>query len=171
MQRVMLSRCLLGEPARYDGSVYFYEHPVLRRWLAEGRIVSVCPEMAGGLPVPRPAAEINSALSPLSLPNGQTSARVVDATGQDFTLAFVNGAEQIVALARQEGIRIAVLKERSPSCGSSLIYDGSFGSKQIPGEGIATRRLRQAGIRVFSEAQLAEADEYLWQLVAVARLG
>ena len=77
MQRVMLSRCLLGEPARYDGSVYFHEHAVLRRWLAEGRIVSVCPEMAGGLPVPRPAAEINSALSPLSLPNGQTSARVV----------------------------------------------------------------------------------------------
>ena len=99
MQRVMVSRCLLGEPARYDGSVYFHEHTVLRRWLAEGRVVSVCPEMAGGLPVPRPAAEINSALPPLTLPNGQTSARVVDAAGQDFTQVFVNGAEQMVSLS------------------------------------------------------------------------
>ena len=165
MQQIIVSSCLLGEPARYDGSLHVHEHEVLKRWIAEGRVVSVCPETAGGLPVPRPAAEMNPALPPLTLNDGQTIARVVDASGKDFTAEFVSGAEKIVSLAREKGIRVAVLKERSPSCGSSIIYDGSFKSCQVPGEGVATQRLRQAGIKVFSEEQLAEADKYLRHLI------
>jgi uncharacterized protein YbbK (DUF523 family) len=94
------------------------------------------------------------------------NARVVDATGQDVTAAFVSGARHALVLARTKGIRIAVLKEGSPSCGSGYTYDGSFNGCRVPSVGVTAAALQDANIRVFNEAQFEEAAKYLEQLEA-----
>ena len=156
---VLVSACLLGEAVRYDGDDRRCEHAILRRWLAEGRVVAACPEVAGGLPVPRAAAEIAGSHGGGGVLDG--CARVVDRTGEDCTAPFVAGARQLLALAQARRIRVAVLKEGSPSCGSSRIYDGSFSARSLSGSGVACALLRRAGIEVFSEEQLAAADTCL----------
>jgi len=148
MIRVIVSACLLGSPVRPDGGDKKLEHPVLRRWLEEGRIVSACPEMLGGLPAPRPPAEIRAG-------------RVVTRDGEDVTRAFEEGARATAALADADRIRVAVLKEGSPSCGSSLVHDGTFRGTKIPGEGVTAALLRGRGIAVFSEDELEAAERYV----------
>lgn len=154
MEKVLVSACLLGARVRYNGSDKAVSDGVLARWIAEGRVVSLCPEVAAGLPTPRPPAEIRGAGGGAVL-RGQ--AQVVDARGNDVSEAFVRGAEQALALVREQRIRVAVLTERSPSCGSSLIYDGGFGGVTRPGEGATTALLREHGVGVFNEEQLGEA--------------
>lgn len=147
MKRVLVSACLLGERVRFDGREKGSHHPVLTRWLAEGRVVKVCPEVAGGLPVPRPPAE------------QQPDGRVLTDTGVDVTQAFTRGAAEALRLVREHSIEVAVLKEGSPSCGSGFIYDGTFSKTKRPGEvGETTRLLRAHGVKVFSELQWEEAD-------------
>lgn len=160
--KVLVSACLLGEAVRYNGGDKRCTHAVLQRWLAEGRVVPICPEVAGGLPVPRAPAEIAGGAGGAQVLAG--SARVVDAQGRDVSLHFIGGATEALARAEAHGIRVAVLKEGSPSCGSSYSYDGSFTATRVPLPGVTSARLRQAGLRVFSEAQLAEADAALLQL-------
>lgn len=162
MQAVLVSSCLLGAAVRYNGVPVPCGHPVLRRWLAEGRVVPVCPEVDGGLPVPRPPAEIAGGAGGAEVLAGR--AAVLEATGGIATAAYVRGAEQALALARAHGVRLAVLKEGSPSCGSGRIHDGSFAGPTVPGAGVASALLRAAGVRVFSEAQLDEADALLASL-------
>ena len=94
------------------------------------------------------------------------AARVMDDTGGDFSAQFRQGAGQALQLARSGRIRIAVLKEGSPSCGTSYTYDGSFTGTKVPRPGVTAARLKEAGVRVFNEAQLEEADELVWQLEA-----
>ena len=159
---VLVSACLLGESVRYDGGERRCDHAILRRWLAEGRVVPACPELAGGLPVPRPAAEITNGAGGLKVLAGL--ARVVDGAGNDYSAAFVDGARRVLELAQSTGIRIAVLKEGSPSCGSSRIYDGTFSARALTGSGVAAALLRQAGIAVFSEEQFEAADTLIWRL-------
>lgn len=159
MQRVLVSACLVGHAVRYDGTDKKTTDHVLARWTAEGRVVAVCPEVAGGLPVPRPPAEIQGGPGGLAVLAGP--ARVVATTGQDVTTEFVHGAEAALAKAREYGILVAVLKEGSPSCGSSYSYDGSFSRTRVPAPGVTTALLQRHGVRVFSEAQWAEADECL----------
>ncbi|TLX57989.1 DUF523 domain-containing protein [Stutzerimonas nosocomialis] len=154
MEKVLVSACLLGARVRYNGSDKVVSDGVLVRWIAEGRVVPLCPEVAAGLPTPRPPAEIRGAGGGAVL-RGQ--AQVVDARGNDVSEAFVRGAEQALALVREQRIRVAVLTERSPSCGSSLIYDGGFGGVTRPGEGATTALLREHGVAVFNEEQLGEA--------------
>lgn len=166
MQLILVSACLAGEAVRYDGSQQRPASAILDRWLAEGRVVAVCPELAGGLAVPRPPAEIAGVGGGDSVLEG--SARVVDAQGGDMTAAFVRGARSIVELAQEQRIRLAVLKESSPSCGSRTIHDGSFGGRKIPGRGVAAACLERAGVRVFGEGQLAEADALLRHLETAA---
>lgn len=161
MHKVLVSACLLGQPVRYDGGGQRSDSAVLQRWLDEGWVLPLCPELAGGLPVPRAPAEIGAGAGGGEVLAGR--ARVVDASGQDLTAAFVAGAEQALRAARQHGIRLAVLKEGSPSCGSARIYDGSFAARRVPGQGVATALLRAAGIQVFSELQWLEADAWLAQ--------
>lgn len=108
------------------------------------RLVPVCPEVAGGLPVPRPAAEIG--------PDGRV--RTVD--GDDVTGEYRAGAEVAVDLARRNEVVGAVLKARSPSCGSTQVYDGTFTRTLVPGEGITASALRAAGYRVVSEDDVSE---------------
>ena len=150
--KVVVSSCLLGAPVRYDGRDKKSSHPILQRWLDEGRIISVCPEMLGGLGTPRPPAEI--------IDDG--SRRVVTRDGVEVTAAFEAGAR---AAAEQDAV-VAILKDGSPSCGSSFIYDGTFSKASVAGEGVTAALLRARGVAVFSEDQIDAADEFIERLEA-----
>lgn len=161
-QRVLVSACLLGERVRWDGSHRRYTHPVLLRWIAEDRIVPVCPEVLGGLTVPRLAAEMVAHVT--AQPGDELPQwRVVDSAGNTVTDAFLSGACAAVEMAARCQITVAVLKDASPSCGSTTVYDGTFSGQRIDGEGIAAVLLRRAGVAVYSEDQFTEADAYLQQ--------
>lgn len=159
---VLVSACLLGSPVRYNGADKRSDNPVLRRWQAEGRVISVCPEVAGGLPVPRPPAEMEGGAGGGRVLSGQI--RVVGPEGRDVSAAFVRGAESALQLAQRHRIKLAVLKEGSPSCGSGYVYDGTFSGVRRPELGVTSALLEANGIKVFSELQWAEAEAYLQQL-------
>jgi len=161
MIKVLVSGCLLGERVRYHGEDAHCPSQILDRWKAEGRLVSVCPEVAGGLPVPRPPAEITGGDGYAVLKH---EAMVGDSTGVDVTEAFLLGARATLGAALASGVRLAVFKDGSPSCATTYIHDGSFRGQRGPGEGVTTALLSQAGIRVFSERQLEEAAAYLQTL-------
>ncbi|EHK63581.1 DUF523 domain-containing protein [Achromobacter arsenitoxydans] len=164
MHYVLVSSCLLGNPVRYDGRSVPRGDAVLDRWLAEGRVVGVCPEVAGGMPIPRPPAEIQPGSDAPAVLAGR--ARVVAVTGDDVTAQFVHGAREALAAAQARGIRVAVLKEGSPSCGSGYVYDGNFSGSRQPGLGVTAALLRGAGLQVFSENQWAEAGDCVAALEA-----
>lgn len=159
MHLVLVSSCLVGAPVRYNGAHKRSGSEVLQRWLDEGREVPVCPEVAGGLGVPRPAAEIVGGAGGARVL--ERLAKVVDTNGHDVSTAFIAGAEEALRLARQKGIRVAVLKEGSPSCGTGYIYDGTFTGTRVADRGVAAALLERAGVRVFSELQVDEADAFL----------
>jgi uncharacterized protein YbbK (DUF523 family) len=148
LQRVLVSACLLGEPVRYDGRAAATAHPILDRWIAEGRVVPFCPEVAGGLTVPRTPAE-------------RVGRRVVTAAGEDVTGAFGGGARQALDAALGCGAALAILKDGSPSCGSTWVYDGTFSGTRRPGAGVTADLLRRHGIAVFDESRIEEADSFL----------
>lgn len=150
--KVLVSACLLGAPVRYDGTDKKTRHAILQRWIDEGRVVSVCPEMSGGLGTPRPPAEIVHV-------NGLR--RVRANTGRDVTAEFDRGAAEALEQAVRHGAHVAILKEGSPSCGSTYVYDGTFTGTRVDGEGVAAELLREHGIRVFSETQLEAAAAYV----------
>lgn len=157
--KVLVSACLLGDKVRHDGRDKFCDLEILRRWVSEGRVVTVCPELAGGLPVPRLPSEIeNGAGGDAVLAGG---ARVIDIEGGDVTRNFVAGADAALAAAATADVCVAILKEGSPSCGTSFIYDGSFRGVRVTAMGVTAARLAAAGVRVFGETQLPEADAYL----------
>ncbi len=164
MEYVLVSSCLLGKPVRYDARAVSHDNAVLARWLKQGRVVAVCPEVAGGLPVPRPPAEIEPGAAAATVLAGR--ARIVAVSGEDVTAPFVQGAREALAAARRHAIRVAVLKEGSPSCGSGYVYDGHFAGNKIPGSGVTAELLAQAGVRVFSEHQWREARDWLARLEA-----
>lgn len=158
MEPILVSSCLLGVPVRYDGTARRRDDRLLARWRAEGRLIPCCPEVHGGLPVPRPAAEISGGLGGDVL-DGR--ARVLTRDGADVTGYFLEGARRTLERARAYGVRMAILKEGSPSCGSGRVYDGSFGGRSVPGEGVTTALLERNGIAVFAEDALEEAAAYL----------
>jgi len=158
MIKVLVSACLLGERVRYHGGDAPCPSDILDRWKLEGRLVSVCPEVAGGLPVPRPPAEIAGGDGSAVL---KQEAYVGDSTGVDVSAPFLQGAHATLEAAVASGARLAVLKDGSPSCASTYIHDGSFRGQRAPGQGVTTALLSQSGIRVFNERQLAEAASYL----------
>jgi uncharacterized protein YbbK (DUF523 family) len=162
MSPILISACLLGQPVRYNGKDAATGHVLLAQWQREGRVVGLCPEMAGGLPTPRPAAEITQGSGGAKVLQGL--ARVVIANGSDVSPAFVAGAQQALAVARAKGIKVAVLKEGSPSCGSSFTYDGSFSGGRTALPGVTAALLLQNGVAVFSEHQLDEAQAFLQAL-------
>lgn len=158
MHRILVSACLIGQPVGFDGRSRPQEGGLFERWRAEGRLVSFCPEVRGGLPVPRPPAEIVGGTGGDVL-DGR--AKVLTVQGTDVTEQFLSGARQALDKARSYGIRLAILKQRSPSCGSLQIYDGSFSKRSIPGEGVTTALLERDGIRVFGEDSVELAAAYL----------
>ena len=139
---ILVSACLLGAPCRYDGTGKL--EPALERLRAQGHtLVPVCPEVLGRLPTPRPPAE------------RQPDGRVVTREGADVTAEYRAGAERALELARAHGCTLAVLKERSPSCGRGQIYDGTFSRTLIPGSGVTAQLLEEHGISGYGESQLS----------------
>jgi uncharacterized protein YbbK (DUF523 family) len=161
--RVLVSSCLVGEPVRYHGGDAPCSSEILRRWQAEGRLVPFCPETAAGLTVPRPPAEITGGSGSAVL-RGQ--AFVGDRSGADVTREFLLGARRTVEAAAANGVRLAILKDGSPSCGTTYIYDGTFRGQRDAGHGVTAALLSEAGIRTFSEGQIQEAAAYLESLEA-----
>jgi len=147
---ILISSCMAGLATRYDGNDAYV--PALDQLVRAGKAVLACPEQLGGLPTPRPPAEIVGG-DGYDVLDGK--ARVIDANGRDVTAAFLKGAEQTLKLARAVGAKQAVLKENSPSCGSSFIYDGTFRGEKQSGAGVTTALLERNGIQVISEAELA----------------
>jgi uncharacterized protein YbbK (DUF523 family) len=156
--KVLVSSCLLGENVRYHGGDARVDSAILERWRAEGRLVPTCPETAAGLPVPRPPAEIVGGDGREVL---KGDAFVGDRTGKDVTSAFLQGAREALEAAVAQGARLAVLKDGSPSCATSYVYDGTFRGQRSAGVGVTAAVLAEKGIRVFSERQLDEAAAYL----------
>ena len=159
MFKVLVSACLMGETVRYDGKAHTSGHHILAQWANEGRLVLICPEVSGGLGVPRPPAEIRDSQSGAAVLDHR--AHVFAKTGEDVTQPFLVGAQAALDLARKEGAVLAVLTERSPSCGSTTTYDGKFNGSLIAGEGVTTALLRREGLAVFSQNQLPEALAWL----------
>jgi uncharacterized protein YbbK (DUF523 family) len=137
-----VSACLLGRRCNYKAQAS--PSSAIDELGERFRLVPVCPEVEGGLPVPRPAAEIGA------------DGRICTADGHDVTAEFHAGAEVAVRLARSNEVVGAVLKARSPSCGSSEVYDGTFTRTLVDGEGVTAAALRAAGYVVVSEEDVAE---------------
>jgi uncharacterized protein YbbK (DUF523 family) len=162
MEKILVSACLVGERVRYNGVAMEFDNQILQYWRSNKLVVAICPEVAGGLPVPRPSSEISHG-DGYQVLNGHD--RIVNINGQDVTKYFLEGAQKTLLLARFHKIKLAVLKERSPSCGSSYIYDGSFSKIKKPGKGVTAALLEKNDIRVFSELEIHEAETYLKTII------
>jgi len=158
MVRVLVSACMMGERVRYDGTKVPCNSAILNSWKDEGLIVTFCPEVAGNLPVPRPPAEI---IKGTGVDVIEKNTGVFNINGQDVTKSFIRGAEKALAVARKMQITVALLKDGSPSCGKTSIYDGSFSKVRRPGNGVTTALLEKNGISVFSENEINKAAAYL----------
>lgn len=149
---ILVSACLLNHPVRYKGDAN--PCPQLLEALAKGhgdQLLPFCPEVSGSLPTPRPPAEIcgGSGVDVL-----QGKVLVVNKEGQDVTAAFIDGAQKCAELCQKKGITVAILKQRSPSCGSKAIYDGSFSGTTMAGQGVTTALLTSMGVKVYGEEDL-----------------
>jgi uncharacterized protein YbbK (DUF523 family) len=160
-QNILISACLLGNPVRYNGTGLLLDHPLIKQWKKEGILISICPEVAGGLATPRAPAEIVKGDGATVL-SGQS--KVIDDTHEDVSEAFILGANKALKKAKENHCIAAILTERSPSCGSSIIYDGSFSGARKAGVGVTAALLEQNGIQVFNQDQLDELQVYLAQI-------
>lgn len=160
LAKVLVSGCLNGPAIRFNRTYVEVASPVWDRWAAEGRLVPFCAELSAGFAVPRPPAEVRGG-DGTSVICGVGS--VVEDTGRDVTDMFMEGAQNAVAHALAQGCVAAVLTDGSPSCGSTFIYDGSFGGGTKEGAGVVAQLLIDNGIRVFSERQLDDADRFVRQ--------
>jgi len=148
----------LGEAVRYDGGDCLHHLSLeftmlIQQWKKKGLLLPLCPEVAGGLSTPRPAAEIQGD-------------KVMTVSGEDVSLAFESGAQAALNLCQTFEIKLAILKESSPSCGLKLINDGTFSKQKIAGQGITAQLLLKHGIKVFNEFQLdlINQDEFFHSL-------
>ncbi|EKY3119244.1 DUF523 domain-containing protein [Cronobacter turicensis] len=149
INKILVSACLMGFKVRYDGSEKAQMIDQLRRWQEEQRLVIHCPELAAGLPTPRPPAEIVSG-------DNKTQDRIIEITGKEVTEHYQLGAWLALRTAQDAGCTAALLTDGSPTCGSQFIYDGSFSGRRKSGMGIAASLLSAHGIAVFSENNLAD---------------
>lgn len=138
MENLLISACLLGVECKYSGGSNALPEETIEKLRTRYRLIPVCPETAGGLPTPRGPSE-------------RLGERVVSCRGADVTAQFKKGAEAALTLARRYGCTTALMKEHSPSCGSGLIYDGSFSGKLVKGDGCAAELLKAAGVSVVGE--------------------
>lgn len=160
MSRILISACLLGSPVRYDGRAKTLTGALVERWQAEDRLVPLCPEVASGLPTPRPPAEIAPGDRAEDVLDG--AGRVLTDDGEDVTDYFRRGAEIALKVAQEKGCRFALLTDGSPSCGSLNVYAGHHDGTRRQGRGVVTELLERHGIQVFTPRDillLAQAME------------
>lgn len=136
METLLISACLMGYNCKYNGGNNALPPEVLSALRERYRLIPVCPEAAGGLPTPR-------------VPSERRGGRVVTRDGRDVTAAFRRGAEIAGKLAERTGARLALLKSGSPSCGSGMIYDGSFTGTLMPGDGVTAEYLKNKNLIIF----------------------
>lgn len=134
--KILVSACLLGADCKYNQKNNDCQR--VRELIKEHEIVPVCPEIMGGLPTPRIPAEI-------------CGDRVITKEGRDVTAQYQKGASETLKLAKLYGCNLAVLKERSPSCGCGMVYDGTFSKTLTEGDGITAAVLKKNGIQVAGE--------------------
>lgn len=145
----LCSACLLGINCRYDGKTKANEKII--ELSKKEILIPVCPEQLGGQSTPRPNAEICGG-NGCDVLSGKC--KVIEPNKKDVSVSFLKGAEEVLKIAKIYNINEAILKERSPSCGSKQIYDGTFSNKLINGEGVTTALLRKNGINVISEEEV-----------------
>lgn len=159
--KILISSCLLGEDVKYDGtnnsiaynpSFKFSQKELFMDIICENEIYSFCPEVSGGLPTPRVPAEIVSRQKPFIVKNKD---------GDDVTINFLLGAKNTLELCKSEDIKVALLKSKSPSCGNTHIYDGTFSDSLIEGQGLTAKLLIENEITVFNESQMKEFFKYI----------
>ncbi|HEY3375108.1 MAG TPA: DUF523 domain-containing protein [Candidatus Aquicultor sp.] len=150
----IVSSCLIGLKTRYDGNSKPCQK--VKDLVEEGIAVPFCPEQCGGLPTPRPAAEIAGGDGHDVIAG---RARVLNADDADVTDAYLRGAEGALQLARMIGATIAVLASRSPSCGAGAIYNGTFSGTIVEGDGVTAALLKEAGLDVVTEKEFANDDK------------
>lgn len=158
MEKIMISACLAGDLVRYDGKTKPLQDSWVERLLNEGLVCKFCPEVAAGMSTPRPPAQIVGGTGEDVL---SKKAIVQDIQGRDVTEYFIRGAERALSVVRDKKIDAALLKEKSPSCGVNVVYDGSFGSCLIDGTGVTTALLRHNGVEVFSENEILDFKSYV----------
>lgn len=159
--KLLISSCLLGEDVRYDGAnssiamganFTFSQKELFMDILCDNEIYSFCPEVSGGLSIPREPAELVSANKPF---------KVETKDGTDVTINFLIGAKNALELCKSENIKVALLKSKSPSCGNLNIYDGTFSENLIEGQGLTAKLLEENEITVFNETQLKELNKFI----------
>lgn len=149
MKKILVSECLYGgRIVRYDAEDVTEKNLVFLKWKAEGRLVPICPEVFGGLPIPRPDSQ-------------RVGNKVQTCSGKDVTFEYEKGAKEALRLSLENEVAFAIMKQDSPSCGSKYIYDGTFTDTKIKGQGLAVEYLRNAGVVVFGEEDIQKAEEYL----------
>ena len=139
--KIMVSACLLGDNCKYNGGNNY--NLELSEFLKDYDVIKVCPEMLGGLSVPRVPAEI-------------LNGNVINKEGIDITNNYVEGAKKTLSIALENDIKVAILKKNSPSCGMGMIYDGTFSHTLVSGDGIAAKLLKENGIRILNEENYKE---------------
>ena len=147
----LVSACLLGKKCRYDGKSKPSEDVLA--FLKGKKYLPICPEVAGGLLIPHPPAEIVDGDG-----NGvwQGNARVINALGIDVTDAFCAGAKAVLQTAKNHGATVAILKSKSPSCGDTTIYNGTFQRRLREGQGVTAALLKKEGICIFNEENISK---------------
>lgn len=152
---ILVSSCLAGLKVRYDGKDCLYTE--IQRLTDEKNAETICPEVVGGLSIPRKPAEIVGG-DGYDVLDGK--AKVINTSGEDVTAEFLRGAYRALEKAIEVNATLIVLKESSPSCGSSKIYDGCFSGRKIPGNGVTSALLKRNGFKVISEEQfLLQTEE------------
>lgn len=161
-RRLLVSACLLGQSVRYDGGDNAGKCRSLTSWLVlwqqQGRVIAVCPETLGGLPTPRPPAEIQNADGQAVLAG---KAQVITRNGEDVSAAFISGANQTLLQAINSQATAALLAARSPSCGNQQIYNGSFSGTLRNGQGVTVALLQENGIRCFNPEQADDVIHWM----------
>lgn len=140
-KNILVSACLLGTPCRYDGKSKPCERVIALK--DTYNLIPICPEVMGGLPTPRVPSEI-------------CGERVLMKDGRDVTENYDCGAKTALEIARENVCTVAILKEKSPSCGSGLIHNGLFDGGLVEGDGITTQLLKKEGICVLGESEITE---------------
>ena len=143
MEKILISACLIGDKTKYDGSSNKDKNPYMEQLLEKYELVPFCPEVAGGLKTPRNPSE-------------RKNDRVIMNDGTDVTRNFRVGADKALDVCLYLGIKVAILKERSPSCGVHQIHNGRFENKLIAGQGVTAELLKRKGIRVISEEEIED---------------
>ena len=141
-EKILISACLFGLNVKYDGKSNYLGRKILNRLQKFYDLVPACSEVFGGLPTPREPAEITK------------EGKVLTKSGKDVTKNFIRGAREVLKVCKRLGIKKALLKQRSPSCGVGEIYDGTFKKRVIKGYGILARMLKDEGIELFTEEDI-----------------